>query len=127
MESRTERLFRALGTREAYAVVRALLEAEMTTSGLSVATRLSPPTLERVLEMLSQASVVSRRPGTQGAWYILHWPETFEALNAVRRLSVAVGGSEEHADASEREAFARLEQSGGAAAAVRRGRRPQAE
>ena len=119
-------MLRALGNREAYAIVRALLEAEMTISGLSSATNLSVPTLERVLETLSQASVVSRRAGTQGAWYLLHWPETLAMLDAVRRLGVAIGGSEEHADASERQAFADMEQAGGAAAATRRGRRPRA-
>jgi hypothetical protein len=125
MESRTERLLRALGTRETYAIVRALLEMERTTSALSVATKLSTGALERELEALSQGSVVSRRPGGQGAWYIAHWPETFAILQATRQLGIAIAGSEDHADGRERELFVRLEQAGGAAAAAKRGRRSQ--
>jgi DNA-binding HxlR family transcriptional regulator len=124
METRTERLLRVLGNREAFAVVRALLIAEMTTSGLVDATKLSVQTLDRTLETLSQGSVVSRRTGTQGAWYIVHWPETFAVLDAVRRLSVAIAGTEEHLDREEAAAFMRLEEAGGAVAAARRGRRP---
>ena len=127
MESRTERLLRALGTRETYAIVRALLEMERTTSALSATTKLSTGTLERELEALSQGSVVSRRPGGQGAWYVPHWPETFAVLQAARRLGIAIAGSEDHADGREQEQFARLEQAGGAAAAAKRGRRPQDE
>lgn len=127
MESRTERLLRVLGTRETYAIVRELLAAERTTSSLSAVTKLSPATVERELETLSQGSVISRRPGGQGAWYIVHWPETFAVLEAVRRLGIAVAGSEEYADGCERELFGRLEKAGGAAAAAKRGRRPQGE
>jgi hypothetical protein len=127
METRTERLLRALGAREAYAIVLELLDADRTTSSLSAATKLSPATVERVLETLSQGSMVSRRPGGQGAWYILHWPETFAVLEAARRLGIAVTGSDEHAGNQERERFARLEQAGCAGAATPRGKRAQNE
>lgn len=127
MESRTERLVRALGTREAYAIVCALLETERTTSSLSAVTKLSPAAIERELETLSQGSVVSRRPGGQGAWFITHWPETFAVLGATRRLAVAIAGSEEHMASREGEQFDRLEQAGGAAAAAKRGRSPRAD
>jgi DNA-binding IscR family transcriptional regulator len=123
MESRTERLLRAVGNREAYAVVRSLLEAEVSTSGLAERTKLSVAATERTLETLAQGSIVSRRPGSQGAWYVVHWPETFAVLDAARRLSIAVKGTEEHDDRAEGEAFASLEAARGAAPAVRRGRR----
>lgn len=127
MESRTERLLRALGTREAFAIIRALLEKERTISSLSTVTKLSVATLERELELLSQGSVVSRRAGVQGAWYISHWPETFALLQAARRLGIAIAGSEEHADSQELELFERLEGAGRAAEAARRGRRREGE
>lgn len=122
MESRTERLVRAVGNPEAYAVVRALLQSERTTTALAKFTELSAATLERTLETLSQASVVSRRPGTQGAWYVVHWPETFAVFKAARQLAVAIQGSEDRASEDERELFARLEAAGGAAAPAARGR-----
>jgi hypothetical protein len=53
VESRTERLLRAMGNREAFAVVKALLESELTTNGLVMATRLSASSLEATLETLS--------------------------------------------------------------------------
>jgi transcription initiation factor IIE alpha subunit len=127
METRTERLVRVLGNREAFAVVRALLEADMTTSTLSEATKLSVQTVERVLETLSQGSVVSRRTGSQGAWYVLHWPETLAVLDSARRLSIAIAGNEEHLDRYETETFMRLGAATKAAPAARRGRRPAAD
>jgi hypothetical protein len=122
MESRTERLLRALGNREAYAVVQALLQSEMTRTKLVEVTKIGGQSLDQTLEILSQASVISRHPGTQGAWFIVHWLETFAVLNTTRLLGVAIQGSEDHADAEERELFARLDEAGGAAAAAKRGR-----
>src|SRR5690349_15329223 len=123
MDTRTERLLRALGNREAFAAVRALLGAELSTSGLVKATQLSGPGLERTLETLSQAGIVGRRPGAQGAWFITHWHETFAVLNASRVLGVALQGSEDRLDDEERSLFDQLEQAGGASPAVKRGRR----
>ena len=57
MEARTERLLRALGNREAYAVVAALLDQQQSTSRLTETTKLGRQTLEQTLEVLSQASV----------------------------------------------------------------------
>jgi DNA-binding IscR family transcriptional regulator len=127
MESKTERILRAAGTREGFAVLRALLEAEMTTAGLAFKTRLSTSTLERTLETLSQGSLVSRRPGTQGSWFVVQWPETLALLDAARLLGVAIQGSEDHLDGVERALFERLQQAGGSAPAARRGRRPSSE
>src|SRR5687768_5338555 len=122
MESRTERLLRALGNREAFAVVIALMKQEMTTSNLSKTTSLSLQTVESTIEVLSQASVVSRRPGSQGAWFVLHWPETFALLDTARKLGVAIQGSEDRSTDDERELFDRFEGVGGAAPAAARGR-----
>lgn len=122
MEGRTERLLRALGNREAYAVVLALLEREQTTSGLAEITKVGRQSLDQTLETLSQASIVSRRAGAQGAWFIIHWPETFKLLDTARRLGVAIQGSEDRSDEEVREVFARLEQAGAAVAAAKRGR-----
>jgi DNA-binding IscR family transcriptional regulator len=124
MESRTERLLRAAGNREAFAVLRVLLRSEMTTAALANATKISPSTIERTLETLSQANLVSRRPGTQGAWFITHWHETLALLDAARLLGVAIQGSEDHLDEQERTLFRSLEEAGAAAPAAKRGRRP---
>ncbi len=126
MESRTERLLRAVGNREAFAIVRELLGAEMTTNSLSRATHLTTSTLEPALETLSQAGLVSRHPGPQGAWFIAQWQETFAVLNAARVLGVALQGSEDHSAEAERSLFAQLEDAGGPSAAAKRGR-PRAE
>jgi DNA-binding IscR family transcriptional regulator len=123
MEPRTERILRALGTREAYSLVCELLRSDLTTSALSEATKLSVPTTERVLETLSQGSLVARRSGTQGAWYVVHWPETVAILHATRRLGIAITGTEERVDRSEEEFFNDLDQAGAAAPAPQRGRR----
>jgi DNA-binding IscR family transcriptional regulator len=123
MESRTERILRALGTREAYSVVCELLQAQLTTSALSQATKLSVPTAERVLEVLSQGSLVARHPGAQGAWYVVHWPETLAVLETARRLGIAITGTEDRVDRHEEEFFNRLDQAGAAVAPVKRGRR----
>jgi DNA-binding IscR family transcriptional regulator len=127
MESRTERLLRALGNREAYAVVLALLEREQTTSGLAEVTKVGRQSIDQTLEILSQASIVSRRAGAQGAWFIVHWPETFKLFDTARLLGVAVQGSEDRSDDEIREIFARLEQAGTAAAAAKRGRPKHAD
>lgn len=125
MEPRTERLLRVVGSREGYAILRVLLGAETTTTALADATKLSVPAFERALEPLVQGSVVSRRSGMQGAWYLERWPETFAILDAARRLTVAIKGTEERIDNQEDELFAYLEMTGGAASAVKRGRRAQ--
>lgn len=126
METRTERLLRAVGNREAFAVLRSLLASESTTAALATATKLSPSTVERTLETLSQANVVSRRPGTQGAWYATHWHETLALFDAGRMLGVAIQGTEDHLDEEERDLFRSLEEAGEAAPAAKRGRRPSA-
>lgn len=118
---------RAAGNREAFAMLRALLESEMTTSRLADVTQLSPPTIEATGEVLSQAGLVSRRPGTQGAWFATHWPEMLALLDATRRLGIAIQGTEDRLDEEERALFARLEEAGGAAAAAKRGRRAAKE
>jgi len=123
MESRTERLIRAAGNREAFSVVRALLEAEMTTNRLAAATQLTPSAVERTLETVSQAGLVSREPGPQGAWSVTHWPETLAFFIAARRLGIAIAGSEDRLDDDEQTLFSKLEDAGGAAEATKRGRR----
>lgn len=124
METRTERLLRAVGNREAFAALRSLLAAEMTTAALADATNLSPSTLERTLETLSQANLVSRRPGTQGAWFVTHWHDTLALFDRARMLGVAIQGSEDRLDEEERNLFRDLEDAGGAAPPAKRGRRP---
>jgi DNA-binding IscR family transcriptional regulator len=122
MESRTERLIRAAGNREAFSALRALLGAEMTTNTLASATNLTPAMAERTLETLSQASLVSRKPGPQGAWYLTHWPETLAFFDAARVLGVAIQGSEDRSVEDERDLFSRLHEAGGPAEAAKRGR-----
>ncbi|MGH2948243.1 MAG: hypothetical protein ACRDPC_18645 [Solirubrobacteraceae bacterium] len=100
----------------------ALLDREQTSSSLAEITKVGRQSLEQTLETLSQASIVSRHPGAQGAWFIVHWPETFKLLDTARLLGVAIQGSEDRSGDEVRELFARLEQAGGAAAAAKRGR-----
>src|SRR4051812_1534327 len=122
MEFRTERLLRALGNREAYAVVVALLDRDQTTTGLVEITKFGRQSLKQTLEVLSQAGIVSRHQGAQGAWFVTHWPETFAILATTRRLGVAILGSDDHADTEERGLFDRLDSAGRAAPAAKRGR-----
>jgi DNA-binding MarR family transcriptional regulator len=123
VESRTERLMRALGNREAFAVITALLEAETTQTALGRRTRIAAQTLERALETLSQAGLVDRMPGTQGAWFVTHWPETFALLTAARTLGIALAGTDDRAEADEAELFDRLRGAGAATPAATRGGR----
>jgi hypothetical protein len=60
--------------------------------------------------------VVARRPGTQGAWFITHWPETLAVLDAARVLGVAIQGSEDGLGEDERTLFAQLGEGGRSAA-----------
>lgn len=123
MESRTERALRALGSREGFAVITVLLEADTTQTALGRRTKLSAQTLERTLEVLSQGGLVERLSGTQGAWHVTHWPETFAVLRAARQLGVALAGSDDRAAAVEGELLDRLERAGGPSPAARRGGR----
>jgi DNA-binding HxlR family transcriptional regulator len=122
MEARTERVLRALGTREAFAVVFALLEADTTHTALRTKSRLAAQTLDHTLEVLSQAGLVERLPGSQGAWHLTHWPETLAVLRASRTLAVALAGTDDHASEHEAGRLDRLEGAGCARGAARRGR-----
>lgn len=114
-------MLRAIGNREAHAILLALLEAETTQTSLGHKTKLATGTLAQTLEMLAQAGLIERRPGTQGAWRVSLWPETLAVLSAARRLAIALAGVDEHASADERELLVRLEEAGGAIPAARRG------
>jgi DNA-binding IscR family transcriptional regulator len=122
MESRTERLIRAAGNREAFSVLRALLSADMTTNSLAHATDLTPAIVNATLEALSQASLVSRKAGPQGAWFLTHWPETLAFFDAARVLGVAIQGSEDRFVDEEQSLFSRLHEAGRPAEAAKRGR-----
>ena len=123
MESRTERVLRALGSREGFAVLTVLLEAETTQTRLRSQTKLAAQTLEGTLEVLSQGGLIERLPGSQGAWRVTHWPETFAVLRAARQLSFALAGTDDAAAERERELFNRLDQAGAARPAAKRGGR----
>lgn len=116
-------MLRAMGSRESFAVLKLLLAAETTQTTLRQETKLAAQSLERTLEMLSQSGLIERMPGTQGAWRVTHWPETFAVLTTARRLSVALAGSDDAAAEHEAELFARLDQAGGARIAAQRGGR----
>jgi DNA-binding IscR family transcriptional regulator len=122
MVSRTERILRALGNREALAVVLVLLDADTTHTALRAQTKLAAQTLEHTLETLSQAGLVERLPGSQGAWHLTHWPETLGVFRAARRLAVALAGSDDNAAEREAEQLERFDQVGSARAAAKRGR-----
>lgn len=127
MESRTERALRAIGSREGFAVVAVLLEAETTQTSLGRKTKLAAQTLERTLETLAQGGLIERQPGSQGAWRVTHWPETFAVFVAARRLAVALSGSDDRAAELEADLLDRLERAGGPEPAARRGGRRDAD
>jgi DNA-binding HxlR family transcriptional regulator len=121
VEARTERILRALGTRESLAVVFALLEADTTHTALRRETKLAAQTLEHTLETLSQAGLLERLPGSQGAWHLTQWPEVLAVIRAARRLAIALAGSDDHEAAREAELLDRLDQAAGPRQAAKRG------
>src|SRR4051812_47983837 len=122
MASRTERVLWSLGSPEAFAVVTALLVADMTQTALKKQTKLATRSLHHTLQVLSQAGLVERLPGTQGPWHLTHWVETRGVLRAARALSVALAGTDDHSADAERELLDGLDEAGAARRAAKRGR-----
>lgn len=122
MEPTTEQVLRALGTEEAYALVRVLLDRSETFTQLRRSAGLSAQTTRATLEALQMLGIAQKGNGAQAGWHLERWSQTLTVIESARALADALNESRSAAQQADVAALEELRQRGAARPPRPRGR-----